>query len=249
MATAQELLEDLARVAGDLAPAVVPPGTARLLTSLTETARRLFGAQACSLALLSEDESELVYTTASGAGASGVSGMRMPSGRGIAGWVVQSGQPVAVADLQGDARFARDVAQDTGYVPTAMLAVPVESEQRLLGVLTLLDRDPDRPGAEQDMQLLTVFADQAAIALEGARAFRDLGRVLLTALGSAATAGSPLAEALGRLDVPAADRQLAELAALFAELAVRGEPERALALEVVRSVLAYARGAERRPGR
>ncbi|MDQ3457606.1 MAG: GAF domain-containing protein, partial [Actinomycetota bacterium] len=92
-----------------------------------------------------------------------------------------SGQPIAIDDLRNDPRFAKDVAEDTGYIPQALLAVPVVSPARLLGVMTLLDRDAARPGADQDMTLLSVFADQAALALEAARAFNHLGRVLLGA--------------------------------------------------------------------
>ncbi len=248
MTTPADLLGQLAELARAVGPAVEPPGTARLLSALTETARRLFGAQACSLALLTDDESELVYTTAAGAGADDVSGLRMPADRGIAGWVAQSGQPVAIDDLQQDARFARDVAEDTGYVPTAILAVPVASESRLLGVLSLLDRDSGRPGAEQDMVLLSVFADQAAIALEGARAFGDLGRVLLQALQAAVADDSDLATALAGVVLPRRDQQLADLAGLFAELGRQGEAERALAVRLVREVAAYSGGRARRPG-
>src|ERR1700723_3608601 len=162
-----------------------------LVRSLTETARRLFGAAACSLALLSEDESELLYTVAAGQGAADVTGMRISSSQGIAGWVVQSGQPIAVSDLASDPRFARATAERTGYVPQAILAVPVETPQRMLGVITLLDRDSRRPGAEQDMALLSLFADQAALALASVEAFSTMGRVLLDALARAAASEDP----------------------------------------------------------
>lgn len=248
--TAQQLLAVLGRLADDLGPAVAPPGSEGLLRALTGTARQLFSAQACSLALLSDDESELVYTTAAGAGADDITGMRMPSGRGIAGWVVMSGQPVAIDDLRNDSRFAKDVADDTGYVPQALLAVPVASPVRLLGVMTLLDRDAARPGADQDMVLLSVFADQAALALEASRAFSDLGRLLLTALAVAAEEGTDLASALGQAtaSLDPDDRPLAELAALFAELGRVGEPERRMAVRLVREVLAYAERRSRRSG-
>ncbi len=250
MTSPESLLRELGALAGALGPAVAPPGTDGLLNALTSTARQAFGAKACSLALLSEDESELVYTTAAGTGADDVTGMRMPATRGIAGWVVASGQPVAISDLRNDARFARDLAENTGYVPTAILAVPVQSELRLLGVLSVLDRDVDRPGSEQDLALLAVFADQAAIALEGARAFGDLGRVLLAALVAATEEGSSLAPALAGVsaDLSPPDAQLAALAALFAELADVGPEERALALQVTSQVLAYTRRRSRRPG-
>ena len=71
------LLTELGELATALGPAVRPAGTDELLRSLTETARRLFGAAACSLALLSEDESELIYTVAAGEGADDVTGMRI----------------------------------------------------------------------------------------------------------------------------------------------------------------------------
>src|SRR6201996_3663047 len=197
--TPDELLRELGDLATALGPAVRPAGTDELLRSLTETARRLFGAAACSLALLREDESELVYTAAAGHGAQDVTGMRIPSSQGIAGWVVQSGQPIAISDVTSDPRFARQQAERTGYVPQAILAVPVETPQRMLGVITLLDRDARRPGAEQDMALLSLFADQAALALASMEQFSVLGRVLLSALADAAaspSAGGDLADAL-----------------------------------------------------
>src|SRR4051794_38898924 len=146
--------------------------------------------------------------------------MRMLSGKGIAGWVVMSGQPVAVGDLQNDKRFARDVAESTGYVPRAMLAVPVAAGDRILGVMTLLDRDESRPGAEEDMALLAVFAEQTALTLETERALGSLGRVLLYAVAEAAGRPSPLADAAEQAaaDLPRPDADLAELAALFADL-------------------------------
>ena len=242
-----ELLAELGELASSLGPAVRPAGTEELLRSLTETARRLFGAAACSLALLSDDDSELLYTVAAGAGAQDVTGMRIPASQGIAGWVVQSGQPIAISDVAGDPRFSRQVAEQTGYVPQAILAVPVQAGQRMLGVISLLDRDERRPGAEQDMALLSLFADQAALALASVEAFGALGRVLLNALAAAA-AGDDLTQALRRAAdrLPASDADLAALATSFAALARQGAAERRLALAVLRDVGDYA---ERRSSR
>lgn len=258
-ADAQDLLAELAALADTVAPIVAPPGADGLLRALTETARRLFGAQACSLALLSPDETELVYTTAAGAGAQDITGMRMPSDRGVAGWVTMSGQPVAVDDLRQDSRFARDVAEDTGYVPTALLAVPVVSPRRLLGVMTLLDRDAGRPGADEDMTLLSLFADQAALALEAAGAFGAVGRLLLEALATAAAEGTTLADTLrSAADRPTAGPagssgspgpELTEVAALLAELSRRGDAERRLAVRLLTEVLAYTTRRAARGGR
>jgi GAF domain-containing protein len=245
-----DLLAELGRVAQAIGPAVAPPDTSRLLTALADTARRLFGAAACSLALLTDDESELVYTTAAGAGAQDVTGMRIPASQGIAGWVVQSGQPVSIDSPADDPRFARDVAESTGYVPREILAVPVASQSATLGVLTLLDRDTARPGAVQDMALLQVFADQAAIALEASRAFTRMGSVLLTAVATAAGAGSGLADAAASVAaaVPPGDRDLAELAEVFALLSRHSAEDRRLAVRLVREVVAHTERRAARPG-
>ena len=243
-----ELLRQLGELATSLGPAVRPAGADELLRSLTETARRLFGAAACSLALLSEDESELVYTVAAGQGADDVTGMRIPASQGIAGWVVQSGQPIAISDVASDPRFSREQAEQTGYIPQAILAVPVETPARLLGVISLLDRDPRRPGAEQDMALLSLFADQAALALASVERFSRMGRVLLDALADAAARRRPRGRAAPgrrRAGRPR-DADLAELAATFAALARRGAAERRLALAVLRDIADYV---ERRPSR
>ena len=247
MTSPDDVLRELGELATSLGPAIRPAGTEELLRSLAETARRLFGAAACSLAMLSADESELRYTIAAGAGADEVTGMRIPSAQGIAGWVVQSGQPIAISDLASDPRFSRETAEQTGYIPQTILAVPVQTAQRMLGVISLLDRDTRRPAAEQDMALLSLFADQAALALASVEQFSLMGRVLLGALARAA-ASDDLATALRHAadHLPAADADLAELAATFAALARRGAAERRLALAVLRDIADYV---ERRPSR
>ena len=174
--------------------------------------------------------------------------MRISSSQGIAGWVVQSGQPIAISDLDNDPRFSRGLAEQTGYVPQTILAVPVETPQRLLGVISLLDRDTRRPGAEQDMALLSLFADQAALALASVEAFSVLGRVLLDALAKTAV-GDDLVRALRRAadGLPAADADLATLAAAFGALARRGVAERRLALSVLRDIGQYVERRQSRP--
>src|ERR1700723_2957471 len=102
------LLTELGELATALGPAVRPAGTDELLRSLTETARRLFGAAACSLALLSEDESELIYTVAAGEGADDVTGMRISSsqGPGGPGGLGAQGGPGRCAEYRGLRRKA-----------------------------------------------------------------------------------------------------------------------------------------------
>ena len=114
------------------------------LSRSVQGVRTLFGAAACSCALVDEDGERLRFAAADGAGADDIVGVEMPVSRGIAGWAVMSGQPIAVRDVAADARFARDVAESTHYVPTSILAAPMfDDDGEVVGVLSLLDPSVD----------------------------------------------------------------------------------------------------------
>jgi GAF domain-containing protein len=68
-------------------------------------------------------------------------------------------------DVSGDPRFARETAEATGYVPSGLMAVPLLHGDRALGVLQVLDRKSSRFSLAE-MDLLGLFANQAAIALD-----------------------------------------------------------------------------------
>lgn len=246
MTEADPVLRELADLADATGHVAAPPALATALTSLTALARTFFAAAACSIAVLDDDE-HLVYAAAAGTGADAIVGVRLPTDRGIAGWVAQSGQPIAVSDLGRDARFARDVAESTSYVPQTLLVVPIETDDRLLGVLSVLDRDEARPAAAADLESASVFAAQAAAIVEAQRAFADAGRVLLQALARSARDGSSLAAALAAVPVTATPA-LADIAGLLAEVYRGGAAERRLAVTVLREVLAYTDRIGARPG-
>jgi GAF domain-containing protein len=236
-----DLFAELGRLAHEVGPAFAPVGHEELLRSITETARELFDAAACSLALLDDSGEELVFHVASGAGAEDVAGLRIPASRGIAGWVVMSGQAIAIEDVTQDPRFAHDIATQTGYVPRSILAMPLETDRRMLGVIEVLDRRVDVTRT-RDMELLGLFARQAALAIEGARVFAELGTELLRAAAAAAGDGE-LGRALERAaeDTQSSRPELAELAAVFCELGRLGDTERTAAIRLVRDFLDYAR--------
>lgn len=141
-------------------------GHRELLQSIVEVARAIFGARASSIFLLDAATDELVFEAVAGEGASSLIGKRLPSSTGIAGWVVVTGQPLVLDDLENDPRFARDVAESTGYVPKSLMAVPLLHDEEVLGVLQVLDRPQRERFSLQEMELLGLFANQAAIALD-----------------------------------------------------------------------------------
>ena len=118
-----------------------PPAAARSRSS--NVARAIFDARASSIFLLDEEADELVLEAVSGEGEGEIVGLRFPSSTGIAGWVLVSRQPLVIDDVSADPRWARNVAERTGYVPKGLMAVPLLHEERTLGVLYVLDRRDD----------------------------------------------------------------------------------------------------------
>jgi GAF domain-containing protein len=114
--------------------------------------------------LLDEENDELVFEAVAGEGAEALIGQRIPSSTGVAGWVLVTRQPLVLEDVGSDPRFAREVAESTGYVPQGLMCVPLLHDERSLGVLNVLDRASQF--TLEEMELLGLFANQAAIALD-----------------------------------------------------------------------------------
>jgi GAF domain-containing protein len=137
-----------------------------LLQSIVEVARAIFRAKASSIFLLDEETDELVFEAVAGEGSESLIGRRFPSSTGIAGFVLVSRQPLVIEDVLEDPRFSRETAESTGFVPKGLMAVPLLHEERALGVLEVLDRPSDARFTLEEMDLLGLFANQAAIALD-----------------------------------------------------------------------------------
>ncbi|MDX3375032.1 GAF domain-containing protein [Streptomyces sp. ME02-6991-2A] len=148
-----------------LSPASSDTPRNELLQSVVEVARAIFGAAASSVLLLDEETDELVFRAVSGEGQEFLVGRRFPAGRGIAGWVATSGEPMVVDDLSTDPSFDRSLAESTEYVPDSLMAAPLISDSRVLGVLEVLDASPQARSNVRELDLLAMFARQAAAAL------------------------------------------------------------------------------------
>jgi len=156
----------------------------QLLQSIVEVARHIYAAAASSVFMVNADIGELIFAAVSGSGEKSLVGTRFPADTGIAGWVVQSCQPVIADDVAETDQFARDAARSTGFVPRTIMAAPLIADGECIGVLEVLDRysQAPAPGRElHDMELLGLLATQAALGLtllrERERAERHLDRM------------------------------------------------------------------------
>ena len=250
-----ELAEQLSRLLLAIqtcGQAVLPQTNIVLLHSIVETAARIFGAAAASIALVDEQAQTLEFKVAVGKGNTSVVGMSMPINKGIAGYVAMTGQPIAVSNVQQDARFAQDFAANTGYIPSSILATPLLSGERVIGVMEVLDKVSADSFSLQDMELLGIFANQAALAINQSQQYDRLGEAIVLGLKRLAagdlTASS--AEILGTLekfntDMPGAEDLLA-LADLFNQISLLGSSERRACLKILAAFAEYSRSKARR---
>ncbi|GII01388.1 GAF domain-containing protein [Planobispora takensis] len=150
----------------------------RLLQSIVEVARAIFAAQASSIFMFVPERGELLFEAVAGAGQESLVGRAFPADRGIAGWVLASGEPMIIDDLSGSPAFAHDLAESTGYVPGVIMAVPLVHDEHVGGVLEVLDPAPQARSAISELDLLSLFAVQAALALRIAQRGRSAGAAL-----------------------------------------------------------------------
>jgi len=151
--------------------------TLRALRASVAATRSLFAAAACSIALVDDEGETLEFVASDGAGADEIVGVTIPVSRGIAGWAAMSGQPIAVRDVQSDARFARDVAESTNYVPSSIMAAPLLAvDGEVMGVASVLDPRVDET-SDWTLGVLGTLASHMALLLAASRAATAGGAV------------------------------------------------------------------------
>ena len=176
-----------------------------LLQTIVDATATLFDAEASSIALFEKDPDRLEFRVAAGAHGAGAVGLSVPPTRGIVGFVYSTGQPLALSDVTSDPRFDRAAAERTGYVPRSIAAVPLVDRDETVGVLQVLDKRGSETFSLRDMELLAVFARQAAAAIRAARVQRDTESLLRSVLGRV---GDDLSEEQAEALVTAATVQL-----------------------------------------
>ncbi len=189
-----------------------------LLRRIAEVAARATQAERATIFTHDRERRLLVSRVALGVEAGPI---RVPDDEGIVGKVFKSGAEIVVDDCYADARFSSRVDGETGFRSRSLLTVPMRGARgEAVGVLQAVNKKPAGDGGaarfgEQDRELLTVLAAQAAIALENARAWREVSARAETAEGARSALADALSgEFVGRsvasLEVRALAAQVAE---------------------------------------
>lgn len=150
-----------------------------LIGMILTAAAELLGAETASVLELDPDSGDLQISFAAGGIAERITTQRVPKGRGIAGWVVEHRQPAVVNHPEDDERFYADLDESTGFETVNMLAVPLESGDRIIGVLEVINK-AEGFGPE-DVEIGEALASLAAIALENAGTYARLADAVVQA--------------------------------------------------------------------
>jgi sigma-B regulation protein RsbU (phosphoserine phosphatase) len=140
-----------------------------LLEFIMEKCMLVMRAEAASLMLMTEDDNELEFKVALGPKGKIVKSFRLPIGKGIAGWVAKEAKPLLIPDAYNDERFDSSFDEKSGFRTKSILCVPMLYNNRVIGVAQALNRFDDKPFNEDDLRTFTIFAGQAALAIENSR--------------------------------------------------------------------------------
>ncbi len=227
----------------DIANILTDPLT-RSINDLLAVAAAKLDSDEASVLIRDGNGGDLRFLAAIGQVADQLLNMQVPAGKGIAGFVLMSGQPMAVSDAGEDETFYAEVDRATGYSTQSILATPLRFKDEIVGVLEFINRrgaPPYPPFTSDEMDIAGVYADAIASlvnAYEAAKLLRDLSTKVLANSDESDLAATRSWLAASRDS--AEHRERMDLAVLLREVASRGDAERKLCKQLLESIVSYS---------
>ncbi|MGB7207994.1 MAG: GAF domain-containing protein [Pyrinomonadaceae bacterium] len=227
----------------DIANILTEPLT-QSIAKLLEISAAEINSDEASVLIRDGDEGDLRFLSAIGKVAEQLINLKVPAGKGIAGFVLSSGQPMAVSDVGEESTFYSEVDKTTGYSTQMILATPLTHNGEVIGVLEYINRrgePPFEPFTPLEMDRAAFFAEAVASlvnAYESAKLFRDMGERVLA--GDSTDDIAEVRNWLHGLRDSAEHREMMDLAILVREIANRGEAEQAMCRELLESILRFS---------
>jgi PAS domain S-box-containing protein len=138
----------------------------KLFKVIIASALKLTKASSCTLFLMDDEGKHLMLLASSNVSERiDREQFRLKDGKGIVGWVANNGLPILIKDVREDERYLEMLP---GVV--SQLAVPLISEKRVLGVLSV-DSPYKAAFSENDLKLLIIFAGHAASLIRNVRLY------------------------------------------------------------------------------
>ncbi len=148
-----------------------------LLKIIIQSATELTDTEACSIMLMDRNSGELRFAEATGGVSKSLKQMSVPLENSIAGWVVRTDKPFLIRDVRDDPRWNAQVDRAINFETRSILGIPLKVREKVIGVLEVVNKRAEtgeKGFSQDDIQITTTLASQAAIAIENARLLDEL---------------------------------------------------------------------------
>lgn len=228
-----------ALMTADLAYALTSP-LLQSIESLLRLAAQVVGSDEASVITRDEQREGLKFLVATGQFAGDLKKISIPPGKGIAGFVFTTGQPMAVSDVSREQSFYAEVDQTIGHSTHTILATPLRVREETIGVLEFVNRvgvPPYEPFSPAEMDRAAQFADTIALLVDAHEQSNLIESFLRQVLaGAAAAEHQDLNAWISRVRAAPEHRELLALAMMLRDVAARGDAERKLCLDVLTAI-------------
>ncbi|MBU2462384.1 GAF domain-containing protein [bacterium] len=146
--------------------------------------KQVMRVEASSLLLLDKEKNELVFQVALGKKGEAIKEIRVPIGKGVAGWVAETGEPLYIKDVDGDERFFKEADKLSGFITKSIICVPLKVKDRLIGVAQAINPIGGQEVSQDDIELFSTIGSQMAIALENASLYKDLEELFFSTIST-----------------------------------------------------------------
>ena len=148
------------------------------LKFVTKEVQDLMGVEGASVILLDEENKEFYFRESvydDDETGKKMKEIRFPADKGVAGHVYRTGEPLIVPDTSKDPHFFSQVDEKAHYQTRSMLDVPLQIQNRMIGVLCAVNK---KEGAfdQPDVELLSAIANYVALPIENAAINEELKR-------------------------------------------------------------------------
>lgn len=127
---------------------------------------RIFQPLHWSILLKDPKTSDMIFSVVVGENKKKLQGAKLPKGEGIAGYIMETGESVIIDDVKKDKRFSLRVDKHTGFKTQSVIGTPLKTDDKIFGVIELINRISNEKFTGQDLKILSSIAEYAAIAIE-----------------------------------------------------------------------------------
>ncbi len=145
-------------------------GKENLYSLIVNMVARAMGAEICSLMLLDEETQELTMKAAVGLDILIVSKAKVKVGQGIVGYVINTGKPLLVEDIEQDTRFTRTFRSNR-YYTKSLLTSPLKINDKVIGVISVNNKATHGPFNQRDLELFTQICKHIGLAIENLKPY------------------------------------------------------------------------------